>query len=252
MENISMRTAVRIFIAFSLICHGYLHSPHRMEVFLMTKRVNKITRNYNNEPLKPGEVLVPTMYDAAFVKANCTNPDCIKTITIAGRNFKVLYVAVPESVAKAAHSSFNLTLNEQLGHYAVPNSVSIDQLADDYDLDLAIVPSLEDMMIEQENKAETAAMFADLVHHIIDRSPKHGLAALLLLNNVKGAEFHEKMHLGHDAANTVRKQSEEFLKAGLANLNMDEFHVKHSKHSDYYREEAYRLLDALLKMYNAE
>ena len=210
----------------------------------------KITRNYNNEPLKPGEVLVPTMYDAAFAKAHCTNPDCIKTITVAGRNFKVLYMAVPESVAKAARGSFNLALNEQLGHYAVPNSVSIDQLADDYDLDLATVPSPEDMMIEQENKAETATMFADLVHHLIDRSPKHGLAALLLLNDVKGSEFHEKMHLGHDAANTVRKQSADLLKAGLANINLDELHVKRSKHSDYYREEAYRLLDALLKLYN--
>lgn len=218
----------------------------------MTKRVNKITCNYNNEPLKPGEVLVPTMYDAAFAKANCTNPDCIKTITVAGRNFKVLYTAVPEAVAKAARNSFNLALNEQLGHYAVPNSVSIDQLADDYDLDPATVLSPEDMMIEQENKAETAAMFSDLVHHLIDCSPKHGLAALLLLNDVKGAEFHEKMHLSHDAANTVRKQSADLLKAGLANINLDELHAKRSKHSDYYREEAYRLLDALLKLYNAE
>lgn len=216
----------------------------------MSNRVNKITRNYNGEPLKPGEILVPTMYDSAFAKANCTNPECIKTITIAGRNFKVLYMAVPESVAKAARSSFNLTLNEQLGHYAVPNSVSIDQLADDYDLDLATVPSPEDMMIKQENKSETAALFANLVHHLIERSPKHGLAALLLLNDVKGAEFHEKMHLGHDAANTVRKQSENFLKAGLANLNLNELHVKQSKHNEYYRAEAYRLLDALLKLYN--
>ena len=217
----------------------------------MTNRVKSITRNYNNEPLKPGEVLVPTMYDAAFAKSNCTNPDCVKTITVAGRNFKVLYIAVPESVAKAARSSFNLALNEKLGHYAVPNSVSLDQLADDFDLNLAIVPSPEDVLIEQENKAETAAMFADLVHHLIDHSPKHGLAALLLLNDVKGAEFHEKMHLGHDAANTVRKQSADLLKAGLANINLDELHAKRSKHSDYYREEAYRLLDALLKLYNA-
>lgn len=217
----------------------------------MTSRVNSITRNYNNDPLKPGEVLVPTMYDGAFAKAYCTNPECIKSITVAGRNFKVLYMAVPESVAKAARSSFNLALNEHLGHYAVPNSVSIDQLADDYDLDLATVPSPEDMMIEQENKAETAALFANLVHHLIERSPKHGLAALLLLNDVKGAEFHEKMHLGHDAANTVRKQSADLLKAGLANIDMDELHIKQSKHNEYYRTEAYRLLDALLKLYNA-
>ena len=246
-----MRTAVRIFIAFSLICHGYLHSPHRMEVFFIASRVNSITRNYNNEPLKPGEVLVPTMYDAAFAKAHCTNPDCIKSINVAGRNFKVLYMAVPESVAKAARSSFNLSLNEQLGHYTVPNSVSLDQLADDYDLDLASVPSPEDIMMERESKAETVTLFADLVHHLIDCSPKHGLAALLLLNDVKGAEFHEKMHLGHDAANTVRKQSADLLNEGLANINMDELHIKQSKHSEYYRAEAYRLLDALLKLHNA-
>ncbi len=222
----------------------------KMEVF-MSKKINTITHNYNGEPLKPGEVLVPTMYDAAFAKAHCTNPDCIKSINVAGRNFKVLYMAVPESVAKAARSSFNLALNEQLGHYAVPNSVSLNQLADDYDLDLATVPSPEDMMIEQENKTETAALFSDLVHHLIERSPKHGLAALLLLNDVKGAEFHEKMHLGHDAANTVRKQSADLLKSGLANINMDDLHVKQSKHNEYYRTEAYRLLDALLKLYNA-
>lgn len=214
------------------------------------KRV--ITRNYNGEPLKPGEVLVPIMYDAAFAKANCTNPDCIKTLKKGGKYFKVMYMAVPKELAPLKLRSFNLEMNEQLGHYAVPNSISIDQMADDYDLDLATVPSPEDLMMERESKAETAAMFADLVHHLIDRSPKHGLAALLLLNEVKGAEFHEKMHLGHDAANTVRKQSVAFLKAGLANINMDELHVKHSRHSDYYREEAYRLLDELLKLYNAE
>lgn len=247
-----MKTAVLVFIPFFAAIDMVPPFPTRMEGFFMSNRVNKITRNYNGEPLKPGEVLVPTMYDAAFAKANCTNPECIKTITVAGRNFKVLYVAVPETVAKAARSSFNLTVNEQLGHYAVPNSVSIDQMADDYDLDLATVPSPEDLIIEREDEAATATMFADLVHHLIDRSPKHGLAALLLLNDVKGAEFHEKMHLGHDAANTVRKQSADLLKAGLANINLDELHVKRSKHSDYYREEAYRLLDALLKLYNAE
>lgn len=217
----------------------------------MTKRVNTITHNYNGEPLKPGEVLVPTMFDGAFAKAYCTNHECIKSITVAGRNFKVLYVAVPESVAKASRSSFNLALNEQLGHYAAPNSVSIDQLADDYDLDLVTVPSPEDLMMEYESKAENVAMFTGLVHHLIERSPKHGLAALLLLNDVKSAEFHEKMHLGHDVANTVRKQSADLLKAGLANINLDELHAKRSKHSDYYSTEAYRLLDALLKLYNA-
>ena len=201
---------------------------------IITNKESKrtITRNYNGESLKPGEVLVPTMYDEAFAKANCTNPECIKTITLAGRKFKVLYIAVPETVSKAAHNSFNLAVNEQLGHYAVPNSVSLNQTA-------------------RAAKQETGELFSDLIHHLIDRSPKHGLAALLLLNGSKGVKFQEKMHLGHDAANTVRKQSADLLKVGLANIDLDEIKSKKSKHTDYYREEAYRLLDALLKLYNA-
>lgn len=99
-------------------------------------------------------------------------------------------------------------------------------------------------------KQGTGELFSELIHHLIDRSPKHGLAALLLLNGSKGAKFQEKMHLGHDAANTVRKQSAELLKAELANIDLDEIQSKRSKHTDYYREEAYRLLDALLKLYN--
>ena len=124
-------------------------------------------------------------------------------------------------------------------------------MSDDYDLDLGSVPSPEDEMIARETTQETGELFSDLIHHLIERSPKHGLAALLLLNGSKGAKFQEEMHLGHDAANTVRKQAEGYLKSGLANINMDEIQVKRSKHTDYYREEAYRLLDALLKLYNA-
>ena len=93
---------------------------------------------------------------------------------------------------KALITKFNLAVNEQLGHYAVPNSVSMDQMSDDYDLGLASVPSPEDEMVARETKQETRELFSDLIHHLIDRSPKHGLAALLLLNDVKGAEFHEK------------------------------------------------------------
>lgn len=209
-----------------------------------------ITHNYNGEALKPGEVLVPIMYDAAFVKENCTNPECIKSIHKGGRCFKVMYMAVPEELAQLKLSSFNLELNELLGHYFVPNSVSMDQVSDEYDLDLGSVPSPEDEMMARETKQETGELFSDLIHHLIDRSPKHGLAALLLLNGSKGVKFQEEMHLGHDAANTVRKQAEGYLKAGLANINMDEIQFKKSKHTDYYRKEAYRLLDVLMAMYN--
>lgn len=216
----------------------------------MTKRVKIITKNYNSETVKPGEVLVPLMFDEDFAKANCVNPECIKTITVAGRQFKVFYVAVPEESAKAIRSSFNLAVNELLGHYNVPNSVSLDQMSDNYEHEPVTAPSPEEKMVEQEEKQETIRMFADLIHNLIDQSPKHGFATLLLLSGSKGADFHKKMHLGHDAANTVRQQAKEFLEVGLANIDMSEVHSKKSKRTEYYREEANRLLDTLLKLYN--
>ena len=38
-----------------------------------------------------------------------------------------------------------------------------------------------------------------------EKSPKHGLATLLRMFEVRGKEFQEELNLGHDAANTVRK-----------------------------------------------
>lgn len=217
----------------------------------MTTKVNTITRNYNGDALKPGEVLVPIPYDAAFVKANCTNPECIRMVSVGGRHFKALYIAVPESCVAAVRNSFNLYVNEKLGHYRMKDSVSLDYLLDDYECDFATVPSPEDQIMKQQGREETTELFVDLIHHLIERSPKYGFATLLLMSGSKGADFHEKMHLSHDAANTVRKQTEDFLKMGLANIDMDKVSTKKSKNTDYYREQAYRLLDTLVKLYNA-
>lgn len=209
---------------------------------------NHIKRNYNGKEIKTGEVFVPIMY-GEFAKAYCKNPDCIKTVSVGGRKFKVMYIAVPKEIAKAACNSFNLAVNEALGHYVVKNSVSADELKDLYELVMETSP--EDELTEKEEKHETIDLITYLIHQLIEQSSKHGLAALLLISDIKGKEFHEKMHLGHDATNTVRKQVEDFLRCGLVNIDINGIHSKKSKNTAYYREEAYHLLDALLKMYNA-
>ena len=194
---------------------------------------NHIKRNYNGEKIKSGEILVPIMY-SDFAESCCTNQECVKTISVGGRQFKVMYVAVAKEIAKY-----------------VRNSVSVNKLEDVYELEMEASLSPEDEMMEKEEKREITKLITDLIHQLIEQSPKHGFAALLLINNIKGKEFHEKMHLGHDAANTVRKQAEDFLRCGLVNIDINGIHSKKSKNTAYYREEAYRLLDALLKMYNA-
>lgn len=96
---------------------------------------NHIKRNYNGEKIKSGEILVPIMY-SDFTESYCTNQECVKTISVGGRQFKVMYVAVPKEVAKYARNSFNLAVNEQLGHYTVKNSVSVNKLEDVYELEM--------------------------------------------------------------------------------------------------------------------
>lgn len=80
----------------------------------MTKRVKGFTANYNGEAIKPNEVMVPFEYTDGDA-ANCTNTECIKTVKMGGRNFKVIYKAVPQEWEKVAKSAFNLVQNEALG-----------------------------------------------------------------------------------------------------------------------------------------
>lgn len=211
--------------------------------------MSKIIRNYDGKEIKANEVLVPTMYDEEFVKAYCTNPDCIRTITVAGRKFMVMYVAVSKECERAAKSSFNLCVNEALGHYTVHNSVSMDSLQDDYKLSLATTPSPEELNAKNEQYQETLDTLVVLLKSLIEKSPKHGLATLLRMFEIKGKEFQEELNLGHDAANTVRKQVDEYLAQGLGNIDINSIKSRKSKNNDLYKEKAYRILDTLIDMY---
>lgn len=213
------------------------------------QNMSKIIRNYDGKEIKANEVLVPTMYDEEFAKAYCTNPDCIRTITVAGRKFKVMYVAVSKECEKAAKSSFNLCVNEALGHYTVPNSVSMDSLQDDYELNLVTTPSPDEISAKKEQYQETLDKLVSLLKSLIEKSPKHGLATLLRMFEVKGKEFQEELNLGHDAANTVRKQVDEYLAQGLGNIDIDGIKSRKSKNNDLYKEKAYRILYELIDMY---
>lgn len=104
---------------------------------------NHIKRNYNGEEIKSGEILVPIMY-SDFAESYCMNQEFVKTISVGGRQFKVMYVAVPKEIAKYARNSFNLAVNEQLGHYTARNSVSVNKVEDVYELEMEASPSPED------------------------------------------------------------------------------------------------------------
>ena len=56
------------------------------------------------------------------------------------------------------------------------------------------------------------------------------------------------MQLGHDAANTVRKDVDAIIAAGLKNFNATEFKASKSSKEEYYLQAAYEILDKLVEL----
>lgn len=215
----------------------------------MTKRVKTgFTANYNGEAIRPDEVMVHFEYTDGDA-ANCRNTECIKTVKMGGRNFKVIYKAVPQEWEKDAKSAFNLVQNEALGHYDIPNSVSMDGLMDEYELELGRTPSVEDTVMEEEDMKETLNTFVELVHTLIEKSAKIGYAVLLMHTGVKGEEFYGKMKLSRNPANLLQQQAQSILRGGLANIDINDLKGYKNQYEEEYRAEAYKLLDEIVKMY---
>lgn len=215
----------------------------------MAKRVKKgFAANYNGEAIKPDEVMIPFEYTDGDA-GNCLNSECIKTVKQAGRKFKVIYKAVPQEWKKVGKSAFNLVQNEALGHYDVPNSVSMDGLIDDYELELGRTPSAEDVVMADEDMKETLNTFVELIHTLIEKSAKIGYAVLLMHTGVKGEEFYGKMKLSRNPANLVQQQAENILRGGLAHLDVNDLKGYKNQYEEQYRAEAYKLLDEIIRMY---
>lgn len=208
----------------------------------MTKRVKKgFTANYNGKAIRPDEVMIPFEYTELDAEC-CTNPECIKTVRAGGRSFKVIYKAVPEEWARDGKGAFNLAQNEILGHYDVPNSVSMDAVGDEYGLEFGKAPSAADVLDKQEEWDENIRIFREKVSLLIEKAPKIGYAVLLIFNGSKGTEFSDKLRLKHDGANKVRQVADQLLVEGLMNIDFDVVSCKNSKYTEIYRQEAYELL----------
>ena len=68
----------------------------------------------------------------------------------------------------------------------------------------------------------------------------------------KGKEFADSLRLGHDAANTVRKQVESIAPDSVDSinqLNFEQLKVRTSKNDRYYIEQAGKALYLLIDMY---
>lgn len=211
----------------------------------MAKNGKEFTTNYDGSPIPTGWTMVPFPYDKLDAE-NCTNCECIGVVPMGGHYFPVIYKAVPDEWEKEARSSLNLVENEALGHYNRKDTISTDSLWDEYGLELGEAPSAEDAVMEKEDLTEAINTFADLIRTLIDKSPKHGYAVLLLHAGVKGNAFYSRMRLSRSAANNVRKKAEEITKIGLAVFDISGLKCYKQKNDDFYRQEALALLDQIV------
>ena len=214
----------------------------------MATRVKKFTVNYNGDPIREGEVMVPFPYTELDAEC-CVNRECISSVTQGGRVFRVIYKAVPKRWAKVARSALNLVENEELGHYDIPNSISMDKLFDEFNMEVGTSPSAEDVLLgdDDQDLDDTLSTFAELVTSLIAKSPKIGYAILLLHSRIKGEEFYKRMRLTHDPANRIRQQAESILKGGLMSFDIGELKCYKSSHDENYRKEALDLLNHIIE-----
>ena len=103
--------------------------------------------------------------------------------------------------------------NEELGHYDIPNSISMDKLFDEFNMEVGTSPSAEDILLgdDDQDLDDMLSTFAELVTSLIAKSPKIGYAVLLLHSKVKGEEFYKRIRLTRGPANRIRKQAEIIL-----------------------------------------
>ena len=213
----------------------------------MKKRANNV--NYNGEPLKPGEVLVLTPYDEEDAKANVTNADSIITITLNGTTVKAVLKAVPVEHEAAAKAQFNSWQREFLPK---KSAVSLDQQLDENGYEPVQSPSVEAQLTEEEELTESQQRIIEAAAALMEKSPKHCLAMLLMCLGLKGESFAERMHLKHDAANRVRNQILSTAPNRISSfdqLDIDSFNAHKVGDTEYYRTEAKKVLETILKMY---
>ncbi len=210
-------------------------------------------RNYNGRTIQDDEVMVPFEYTQADADSgNYRNPDCVRTLKMRDKTFKVIYKAVPKEWAAEAKAAFNYVENEVLGHYQRKGCVSRDFTEERYELALGSAPSAEEEVMEKEHPTSPANTIIDLAEELIEKSPKHGLAFILMGLGVKGDRFAEAMHLSKTCANHVRDQVKDISPDRIhsfSQVKVDELKANRSSKAEYYRDTAYKCLDILIDTY---
>ena len=132
-------------------------------------------------------------------------------------------------------------------------NLSIEAFEEEFGYAVATSPSAADELESEEELTESQQRTVRKFLELLDKSPKHCLAMLLMAMGYRGEEFANRMHLGHDAANRVRNQVLSLAgDGGLVNFGQIDFKklkVNRVGDTEYYRNEAMKALETVMKMH---
>jgi len=199
--------------------------------------------NYNGEPLKPWETLVPVAKDDLFIRENVTNPNSIINLPVAGQNFHAVLMAVHKKDEALARAQYNHWQNDHLGHYG--HRMDEESIEDRRDRGLPEYGSSP----SAESISEESLLLQALMDRLIKEAPQLAYAALLNLYGTSHDEFEEKMqlksHRAYEIINRAHDLIAAMLKDGIENVTIK---VSRTKRDPYYRKEAQALLEVIIKL----
>ncbi len=209
----------------------------------------KVLRDYDGRPLEPGEELVGVVLSKDFIDINVTNPDSLK-IFVAGKSVrKVVLVAFSKEEAAIAKSQLHFIQNEDNGKYTPVTEETTDIQYDEGDEKTPDpLTNVEAQVEDKVLKEKAFEIFGPYFERLMAASPKHAYAFLLIMNGIKGKEFNEMMRLGHECANEIKKEVEQFYAKGLENIDLENLKANRTKNTDYYIEAANKALESLLSL----
>ena len=207
----------------------------------------KVLRDYDGRVLRSDEVLVAMDLGDDFIEVNVTNPDSIKTIKVGNSIRKAVFVAVPKEYETEAKRQLYFLQNEDNGKYRTKGEVSADALQEEYSIETPdLFADIEYIVEEMLSREYATSMFEERFTELLNTSPRHAYALLLIMRGVKGKEFMEMMKLGHECANVIKKEAEYLYSKGLENLDFSRYKSNRTKNTDYYYEAAEKALDHIL------
>ena len=208
-----------------------------------TTNNNTTKLNYNGEPLKANEVLVPAYVDDLFIASNVTNPDSIITINLAGRSFRAVLMAVERKDEPIARAQFNYWQNDILGHYG--HRMEEESIDDRAERDLPEYGSSPSAAVY----AEEMLLLIDMMNVLINKAPQIAYSALLKMYGVDEMdEYQDKMKLKNNGSYKVLRLTKTIITNMLTNGINNVPVSRTTKKDNYYRAKAKTLLKLVLKL----